>query len=528
MADTVIPPSLQEDYAIAVQAADPVALTDVKTRGMGTAIAPKAQAQMDRLTVGVAPIQEALDAGQAKGGVQTPQGRMAAIDQAVKSYKAVQPEVSFWKGFSQGLMGNPKWRDAATEGVIRPTILFGNDGDFVIAQMAQNSDVPKYVERPDGTPVNLNELAAGGYAYKTPAETPGYAGKQETFRKYAEQNAKDAQTANVAAAVFTRKAANADFIIGSMQKLKDYGLSNDELNQLTEETTREFANTATVRTGLEQLKNAQDSESIRSALDLINSAGGGIDGKFFKFDGNNKFSDQAGKSYSLQGLLQMGSSYNSAAERQKRFTQSREQIVESAVLKKLPTEQAKALWQQTMDRIWQNEQLTSDFNQKYGGLPFISNPAPYKPGQSMKVAIANALQDQANAELAIKYQNFYQEVSRKGMLVPGQAAANFVKNPQLGYEQTIKSLNDDIAAINAMSAPQTSATPVVTRDMAAPQGGLQNIMSQSQQGRLGETVGEAALSKTPIGVPARAKKTNRVTPDGKAIYELDGKMFIQD
>lgn len=535
MAEPVVPKTLQEDYVAATQSGDIAALEGVKALGMGTPVAPQAQAQIDRMNKGVAPIEKSLEAVAAKGGIATPQGRLQAQQEAINSFKAFQPEVSFLKGFSQALMGNPNWRNAATEGVIRPVVRFGDDGKAVTAYMAQNSDVPVRVVK-DGKNMSYQEWVDGGYQYEKPTETPGYFAKQQTFQAYAKENAKEAIAANVGASIARKKADNANFVLDAMHALKQYGLSNEELNQLTEETTREFSNTDTVRSGLEQLKNAQDSDAIRSALDIINSASGGIDGKVFKLTGDNKFADQTGKSYSLQGLLQMGSNYSSAAERQKRFSQSREQIVESAVLKKLPSEQAKAVWQQAMDRIWQNDQMTSEFNQKYGGLPFLSNPAPYKAGQSMKVAIANALQERTNAELAEKYQQFYQEAAKQGLMVPGSAAAGFVKNPDVGYQSILQRLNEDIAQVNAMPSPQSAKEPVVKREAQKPTGGLTNIMTPSQTQRLGQTVGETALSATPAGVPSNAKLVpNKRTPPspahprGQAIYVTpDGIMHVGD
>lgn len=533
MADPVVPKTLEQDYAIAANSGDVALLDDVKQRSMGTPVAPKAQAQIDRLSTGVAPIEKALSAVQAKGGIETRDGRIEAANQALQSFKEMQPETSFFKGFTQGLMGNPKWRDAATQGVVRPVVRFGNDGSAVTAYMVQNSDIPIRVVK-DGKDLNMQEYMDGGYQYEKPTEAPAYMGKQATFQRYAEQNAKEQLAANVGAAISAKRADNASFVLGAMQKLREFGLSNEELNQLTEESTREFSNSYSIRTGMEQLKNAQDSDAIRSALDVMNGSGVGLDGKVFSLDANNKIVDQNGKNYTVQGLLQMGSSYNNSSERQKRFTQAREQILESAILKKLPNEQAKAEWQQAMDRINQNYELAAEFKQKYGGLPFISDPTPFKPGQSMKVAMANALQEITNADLAQKYQEFYAQNAKKGFLIPGSTAAAFVRNPEMGYQQSLGRLNEDIAKINSLPAPQSAQQPVVTRELQAPSGGLQNIMTPEQQGRLGKTVGQESLSKTPAGVPSGAKLTDRRTPpskkhpNGQAIYELGGKQYVAD
>jgi hypothetical protein len=480
----IAPPSssLVQDYGSAGSAED---LYSLLPRATGTALAPRILRSAEVMTRASAPVADVLAVAEKKGGAGTAEGRIAIADATINSFDKFQPETSFLKGLAAGMMGRKDWQNAASQGVIRPTQEFDRDGKGVVAFYAQNSDVPiRVLDKSTGKELTMPEYEARGFGkYKSITDTPGYIDDKKRTELYSENFVKEQGAANVGAAVFPIIGENAKKYFDGLSNLRNYGLSSQEINELHSMSTLNQSVSSAVSSALQEFRQANDSQSLNAAIDKINKvdAKAGLP-KIVGIAGENTFKDANGNTFSKQDLMQKMSDFNSRSSQETQWTQNRDQIVKSAVYKKLETLGAKADFDNILNLQRSNELLKADYRSKYGEPPVFASSLPYELGQPMKVGMANAVIDQANAKIAVAYQAFVDKETRNGITpAPGVLAAAFRRS---GIPQSIsKEYEKDLDAIQAMPDIET-AKPKEPAKASIKQ---RSILGEGQNARLAET-----------------------------------------
>ena len=374
-------------------------------------------------------VDDALTQANAKGGIATPESRMATADVIKNTYNKYQPETGFLKGLAQGLMGNPNWRNAATQGVIKPVQEFDKNGKGVVSFYAENSDMPiRVIDKETEQDIPAKEYEKRGFRkYKNITDTPGYIEEKKRTELYTDTRAEESGAANVAAAVFPTIGENSSRIINGFSNLRKYGLSDSELNDLQKATTRAQSISSAVSSAMQEFRQANETESLNKAIDKINQLDVSVGiPKIVGSIGKDTFKNADGTTITKQDLLQKMSDYSKKQSTENQLTQNREQIVKEAVYKKLEGLGAKAEFDNILNLIEANERLKSSYKSKYGEVPVFASSLPYQIGQPIKVGMANAIIDKANSEIANAYNNFFMEQTKDGVLTaPGAISAAF-------------------------------------------------------------------------------------------------------
>lgn len=486
----IAPPTsgLVKDYSAAGNAAD---LYSLLPRAEGTSLAPRIVRSAEVMSRAAAPVADVLVASQAKGGAATPEGRMAAADAAIQSFDKFQPETSFMKGLAAGMMGRKDWQNLASQGVIRPTQEFDKDGRGAVAFYAQNSDVPiKVIDKATGNPLSMDQYEARGFGkYKSITDTPGYIDEKIRTEKYSENFVKEQAATNVGAAIFPIIGENSKKIYNGFSSLRQFGLDNDDINELQMMSSRTQSLSSDISLAEQEFRQANDTDSLNNAIEKINKldASAGVP-KIAGLAGSNTFKGEDGKNYSKQDLIQKMKNFNSRSSLENQFSQNREQIVNSAVYRKLEGLGAKSAFDNIMNLQRSNELLKADYRNKHGESQVFASSIPYQLGQPMKVGMANAVIDQANAEIAIAFQKYFDKESANGVLpAPGVLASAFRRS---GIPESIsKKYAADLDAIQSMpdieikSKPE-GKTPV---ERKSPSIKDRSILSEKEKARLQET-----------------------------------------
>ena len=298
------PGTLVQDYGSAGNASD---LYSLLPRAEGTSLAPRILRSADIMTRASAPVADVMTASNAKGGVATADGRMAAADAALKSFDKFQPETSFLKGLAAGMMGRKDWQNLASQGVIRPTQEFDKDGRGAVAFYAQNSDVPTQVlDKATGQPIPASEYEARGFGkYKNIIDTPGYIDEKKRTELYSENFVKEKGAANVGASIFPIIGENSNKIYTGFDNLRKFGLDNNDINELQQMSTKTESVSSAVSSAMQEMRQSNDSESLKRAVDKLNkvAASAGVP-TIVGIKSDNSLTDAEGKNYSKNDLIQ--------------------------------------------------------------------------------------------------------------------------------------------------------------------------------------------------------------------------------
>lgn len=498
MAEAVVPPlteksaiapppgTLVQDYGLAGNAAD---LYSLLPRAEGTSLAPRILRSADIMTKASAPVADVMAASNAKGGVATADGRMAAADAALKSFDKFQPETSFLKGLAAGMMGRKDWQNLASQGVIRPTQEFDKDGRGAVAFYAQNSDVPtQVIDKATGQPIAAADYEARGFGkYKNITDTPGYIDEKKRTELYSENFVKEKGAANVGASIFPIIGENSNKIYTGFDNLRKFGLDNNDINELQQMSTKTESVSSAVSSAIQEMRQANDSESLKRAVDKLNKldASAGVP-NIVGIKSANSLTDAEGKNYSKNDLIQKMSDFNSRSAKESQWSQNREQIVKSKVYQKLETLGAKTEFENILNLQKSNELLKASYRKDYGEPPVFASSIPYELGQPMKVGMANAVIDKTNAEISVAYQAFVDQETRNGILPsPGALSAAFIRS---GIPQKIsEKYHKDLDMIQSMpDIEQKSKPPEEPKIAKQPGVKARSILGGSDTGRLSE------------------------------------------
>jgi len=255
----VVPPSaaLKQQYDDATASGDIGAVKRLAPIATGTSLESDIKNSVGVMERSVAPMIKIVGAANSKGGVQTPEGRMAAA----KEWQAVQPPTSMWKQIAGSLMGVPDAWKMGTTGRQESTIEYDKFGRGAISFYNQNN--PKtpalVIDSETQQPLTPAEYTERGFGlYKDAASSPFAQGVGEVFKKNTAELSKSAARTNQSAAAYQdigEKSKKAEAVWTSLAE--NYGLSNKTLNQIHSLTNKVMSNETAVSDAFAQTTRLQ-------------------------------------------------------------------------------------------------------------------------------------------------------------------------------------------------------------------------------------------------------------------------------
>lgn len=462
----VAPPtdSLRQQTDAAYQSGDAKNLYSLLPAAQGTTYVPKILAAAQDVQSKTVPIDDILQKTNAAGGVGNPKGNIAAANAIQQTWADKQPETGFLKGLAQGLMGNPNWRNAATQGVITPKPIFDENGKGATAFYAQNSLEPiRVIESGTGRELSPQEYEKRNFnKYSTYENTPGYLQNKEIAQKNATQFSDDLNAANVGSAVANTVANNSKNIINGFAKIAampNTQLTKEEIDEIHSLSTRTGTSTQAISKGIQGLNSVTDSNSFGVQKDALNKAAiqmglPGIIG--YNQDGSFKLGDNS--SISRSALEQKMKTANSSASQENAFTQNKQALTESKVYKKLPYE-GQVILDTILAQSAANQRIKDSYFAKYGSNPLFTDSTPWQPGQPMSVGVANALIDEQNSKVAELYRQKMDEARQSGIPDRGSVFQATLRDPNLDATRSIytRKINDVIQSDAQRNQEQNGA-----------------------------------------------------------------------
>jgi hypothetical protein len=531
----VAPPStsFRQETDAAFQSGNAKNLYSLLPASQGTSYVPKILNAAKIVEDKTAPIERILQQTNDAGGIGTPKGNITAANAIQQTWSEKQPETGFFKGLAQGLMGNPNWRKAATQGVITSKPIYDQNGQAATGFFAENSLEPiRVLEAGTGREISTQEYEQRNFnKYSTFEQTPGYIQNNEIIKKNAEQFSNDQEAANVGSAVANTVAQNSKNIMNGFSKIAQMSgtqLTKDEIDEIHSLSTRTGLNTQSLSKGIQALNSVTDSNSFDQNQSNLSSAAVEMGlPPIVRFDGKNTFTLGDKSTISRTALEQKMSNASSSASQERAFTQNKQALIESKVYKKLPYE-AQVILDNIQNQVSTNQKLKDQYISKFGQNPLFTDTAPWQPGQPMSVGVANALIDEKNAKVADLYREKIDEARKSGIPDRGAVFQATLRDRRLSdtrnfYDKKVGEVIQSDAQRNreqnqTTNSQQNNVTPTENTSLIAPAVFSNSNVAPVVANTTSKTSTNSVLNDTgPVLLPIPGETVGSVKPPVKTI-----------
>jgi hypothetical protein len=523
-------PSQQFDSA--VDSRDPRKAMEVATANIGTPVAVAAVKAADLMLKGEQAFQSMIGPIEKAGGIQTPEGRVAAAEKAQEYFKQDDPNMR--DAFVHFLTGNREMaRAMITGGTTKKEIVTDIDGKMIKVTKNQLGDIV------DAEDQLGRKLTRQEYDQR-------YVGRQKWEDTLTFQNQKEQQTANIAAlkesqAVnnayasaapeFESKYAEIYDDLGYLRSMKK-GLGAQEYADVLKFASKSLGTADSISKGtvaFDQFTKNREA-NIGKELTAKEAASLGLDAKAtWKYSKEGVTNDKSGQTISTSELKNKQSSENKNNELTQNFQQARKDLIASKKFQQLEAgDQTRLL--RVLENSYQVGQKQVELRGKHGTPTFMVMPSSVEIEDQYGLGQAKAIQGIFNA----KALQLYSAYEQKMLAASGGIAPN-PKELERGFTNTkeYKTLIREakLASDKVMEEP----AGVGTIDVKA--GGKEFKESKEPKAppaakpSAGPTGAKAppAEEKLPKGIPKGSVKTGLVTDKGLPLYKApNGTLHTED
>lgn len=434
----------------------------------------------------------------AKGGINTPQGRLAISD----TWEAASQKPQIGRAIVETLLGNPNARLFVTGGTVKSQIKYDDAGNPIEQFTNELGRIVRATDLKTGREIGPREYAAlqGGLDLE---KTLGRKNQQDIQKFNAEEfNKSEKSSQNLAAA-----APGLNNLYANKQKMLDQlhgsGLNNKQLEELASFSAKQIGYTQSVTSGFNAMdqyvrsKGVGVDESTKKAAEAAFKRFGlaiGADGSVT--DSNNVKVD---KNY----LDQLQKNFQKNNNFEQNYSQTKEDAIKSEVYKNL-SEHQKQIFDSILENDRRIEAKNSELLSNYGALPFLINPAAMNVGDQFARAEVQAIFGQMNAEATSMYndwrRNQVAEFRKRGQVPSaGELENAFAKTAEF------QKLRDDYAEM----ATKVRLRPIET----APQ--RESVGTSPVAGLRPQE----ELNKIPTGTPPSAQTTGAAKESRQSLRE---------
>ena len=473
------------EYRDAADSGNPAKMLDFANKARGSEFYDAAVSAADIMHKQGQEFDKYMKPIMAKGGVNTPDGRLAIRD----TWEAASQKPQIGRAIVETLLGNPNARLFVTGGTVKSNIKYDDAGNPIEQFTNELGRIVRATDLKTGREIGPREfgaLQAGLDLDKTLGRKNATAIQEFNVGEF---NKAENASQSLAAATPTQRN-----LYVNQQKMLDQlhgmGLNNKQLEELASFSSKQIGYTQSVTSGF----NAMDQYVRSKGVGIDESTKKAAQSGFEKFglkaglDGSVTDSNNVKVDKNYLDQLQKNFSKNNNFEQN--YSQTKEDAIKSEVYKNLNAQQ-KQVFDSLLENSRRIEAKNAELFNTHGALPFLANPAAMNVGDQFARAEVQAIFGQMNADATDMYNEWRRgqvEEFRKRGQVPsaGQLENAFAKTPQ--FEQ----LRLDYAEL----ATKVRLRPVET----APE----QKASISQSPVAGMNAQEE-LNKVPSAVPPPAK-----------------------
>jgi YD repeat-containing protein len=453
-------------YDDALSKGDPVSMYSLTSRVKGTELEPVVKRSADIMQRNLDDFQKDIKPVMDKGGIATPEGRLA-VGKTI-DYMADKPQKM--RAFVEMLIGNPNWRLFVTGGTEKTEIKYDLQGNPIEKTTNELGKTTKVVDANTGLPLTREEVAARGNFVPSLQEAIGYKSKVEQARF----NTEAFNKANAATADYSAKAPELKELYGEMrqrlQNLIGSDLSEEQRKAIGSFTNRSLGFSQTVSEGLNALRQKVDNKNVSLSEAQQKSLSAVLERLGFRVGADGSVINKTGEAVTKNELDQAQNSLTSGTQFDRNFTQSKQDFIQSEVFKGLGEAEMKNL-SRVLDLQQMVEKTQLELSAKHGTLPFLINPKSYQIGDEFVRGEALALIGEFNQDATQAFADWrkaqlakYKDKSQ----VPsaGELESAFARTDAFReLRQQFADRNREILRRPAQSRPATGETPADFRSL---------------------------------------------------------------
>lgn len=473
------------EYRDAADSGNPAKMLDFANKARGSEFYDAAVSAADIMQKQGQEFDSFMKPIMAKGGVNTPDGRLAIRD----TWEAASQKPQIGRAIVETLLGNPNARLFVTGGTVKSSIKYDDAGNAVEQFTNELGRIVRAVDlktQREIGPREFGALQAGLDLDKTLGRKNATAIQEFNVGEF-NRTEKASENLAAAAPALNNLYANKQKML---EQLHGSGLNNKQLEELASFSARQVGYTQSVTSGFNAMDQYVRSKGVGIDESTKKAAQSGFEKFGFKAGADGSVTDSNNVKVDKNYLDQLQKNYSKNNNFEQNYSQTKEDAIKSEVYKNLSPAQ-----KQVFDSILENDRKIESKNAElfnaYGALPFLVNPAAMNVGDQFARAEVQAIFGQMNAEATSLYnewrRNQVQEFRKRGQVpTAGQLENAFAKTAQ--FQQ----LRDDYAEM---------ATKVRLRPVeSAPE-----QKASISQGPVAGMKAQEELNKVPSAVPPPAK-----------------------
>ena len=434
----------------------------------------------------------------AKGGMNTPQGRIAISD----TWEAASQKPQFGRAIVETLLGNPNARLFVTGGTVKSNIKYDDAGNAIEQFTNELGRIVRATDLKTGREIGPREfgaLQAGLDLDKTLGRKNATAIQEFNVNEF-NRSEKASENLAAAAPLLNNLYANKQKML---EQLHGSGLSNKQLEELASFSARQVGYTQSVTSGFNAMDQYVRSKGVGVDESTKKAAQSGFEKFGFKVGADGSVTDSNNVKVDKNYLDQLQKNFSKNNNFEQNYSQTKEDAIKSEVYKNMNAAQ-----KQVFDSILENDRRIEAKNAElfsaYGALPFLVNPAAMNIGDQFARAEVQAIFGQMNAEATSLYnewrRNQVAEFRKRGQVpTAGQLENAFAKT------EAFQKLKDDYAE----AATKVRLRPVET----APEREAIGV------GPVAGTRPQQELDRVPSATPAPAKEVGTAKETRESLRE---------
>lgn len=374
----------------------------------------------------------------AKGGMNTPQGRIAISD----TWEAASQKPQIGRAIVETLLGNPNARLFVTGGTVKSNIKYDDAGNPIEQFTNELGRIVRATDLKTGREIGPREfgaLQAGLDLDKTLGRKNATAIQEFNVGEF-NRSEKASENLAAAAPLLNNLYANKQKML---EQLHGSGLSNKQLEELASFSARQVGYTQSVTSGFNAMDQYVRSKGVGVDESTKKAAQSGFEKFGFKVGADGSVTDSNNVKVDKNYLDQLQKNFSKNNNFEQNYSQTKEDAIKSEVYKNMSAEQ-----KQVFDSILENDRRIEAKNAElfsaYGALPFLVNPSAMNIGDQFARAEVQAIFGQMNAEATSLYnewrRNQVAEFRKRGQVpTAGQLENAFAKT------EAFQKLKDDYA-----------------------------------------------------------------------------------
>ena len=480
----VQPIDIHSMYEDAAASGDPVSMYSLTSRVKGTAMEPVIKRSAEIMRKGVEEMESVAKPVMEAGGVQTPEGRIAAS----KAYETIADKPQKMRAFVEMLMGNPKWRTFVTGGTPTTVVGYDRNGKQLEKTVNELGQIISVVDSETGKPLDRQQVADRGGFLASLDNALGFQQQKEISGF----NAKAFSKSNEATNEYAARAPELKNLYAEMQQnlknLNQADLSPEQRKAIGMFTSRTMGYSQTLSEGLNALRQKADNKNARLSESQTKSLDAVLGRLKWKISPSGQITNETGETVGKSELDQAQSTLSNGSEFQRGFTQNKEDFIRSEVFKNLGAPEMQILGR-VLDLQGAIERSNLELTSKHGSLPFLINPKTYSIGDEFARGEASALIGEFNqdaTQLFADWRKRQLETYKRNGQIPnaGELEAAFANTPEYqALRKEYADRNKQILKRPVGASPETGAKPAEQWSMDVGLGGTAKEEPKSLRGR---------------------------------------------